>query len=165
MIEPATESDVEVMAEQLGRTLRGVVGVAARYADGSPTVVATKPRLPDGSPFPTFYYLTHPGLTVAASRIEAAGRMPELAELLENEATAAAYQRAHEAYIADRELHGQVDEVAGISAGGMPTRVKCVHALIGHSLAAGKGVNPIGDAALEWMGWDWNGRILRPEQE
>lgn len=160
MIEPATERDTEIMREQLGRELRGVVGVAARYGDESPAVVATQPRLPDGSPFPTFYYLTHPELTIAASRIEAAGRMAELAELLESEPVAAAYKRAHEAYIADRDVHGHVEEVAGVSAGGMPTRVKCVHALIGHSLATGRGVNPIGDTALEWMGWDWQKRIL-----
>ena len=34
----------------------------------------------------------------------------------------------------------------------MPTRVKCVHALVGHALAAGPGVNPIGDAALAESG-------------
>ena len=164
MIEPAAERDIEIMHEQLGRELRGVVGVAARYGDGSPVVVATQPRLPDGSPFPTFYYLTHPELTIAASRIEAAGRMAELAEMLENDTVADAYQRAHEAYIADREVHGRVDEIAGVSAGGMPTRVKCVHAIIAHSLAAGRGVNPIGDTALEWMGWDWHQRILAPQE-
>ena len=160
MIEQATENDIATMTEQLGRELRGVVGVAARYGDGSPAVVATEPRLPDGSPFPTFYYLTHPGLTIAASRIEAAGLMAELAELLDDPVTLSAYQHAHRAYIADREERGAVAEIAGVSAGGMPTRVKCVHALIGHSLAAGRGVNPIGDVALEWMGWSWETRTL-----
>jgi len=46
-----------------------------------------------------------------------------------------------------------VPEIDGISAGGMPTRVKCLHALAGHALAAGPGVNPIGDAALERSSW------------
>jgi len=46
-----------------------------------------------------------------------------------------------------------VPEIAGISAGGMPTRVKCLHALAGHALAAGPGVNPIGDRALELSSW------------
>lgn len=165
MIEEASANDIAVMTEQLGRELRGVVGVAARYGDGSPAVVATEPRLPDGSPFPTFYYLTHPGLTIAASRIEAAGQMPELAALLEDEGTQSAYEAAHRAYIADRDARGEVAEIAGVSAGGMPTRVKCVHALIGHSLAAGRGVNPIGDVALEWMGWDWESRTLREGAE
>ena len=57
----------------------------------------------------------------------------------------------HQAYLAEREKLGHVDEIAGISAGGMPTRVKCLHALVGHSLAAGAGVNPIGDIAIETM--------------
>lgn len=165
MIEQASEQDRATMAEQLGRELRGVIGVAARYGDGAPAVVATEPRLPDGSPFPTFYYLTHPQLTAAASRIEAEGRMVELAELLEDDDTRTAYEAAHRAYIADRDAHGDVAEVAGISAGGMPTRVKCVHALIGHSLSAGQGVNPIGDVALAWMGWNWETRTLTPTAE
>ena len=45
-------------------------------------------------------------------------------------------------------------EIAGISAGGMPDRVKCLHVLVAHALAAGPGVNPLGDEALaalpEW---------------
>src|SRR5690606_20331467 len=126
-----------------------VVGIAARAADGAPAVVATAPRLPDGSPFPTFYYLCHPDAVAAASRLEAAGVMNEFnAMLAEDEDLRARYTRAHEQYIADRDSIGEVPELAGVSAGGMPTRVKCLHALIGHALAAGPGVNPIGDLAL-----------------
>ena len=44
---------------------------------------------------------------------------------------------------------------AGVSAGGMPDRVKCLHALVGHALAAGPGVNPLGDAALADIGAFW----------
>ena len=149
-----TAVDIAAVSEQLGREARGVVGIAARAADGSPTVVATSPRLPDGSPFPTFYYLCHPEAVAAASRLEAAGVMNEFNEMLaDDEELRAAYARAHDSYIADRELVGEVPELAGISAGGMPSRVKCLHALIGHALAAGPGVNPIGDLALERSGW------------
>ena len=149
-----TAADIAAVSEQLERQARGVVGIAARASDGSPTVVATAPRLPDGSPFPTFYYLSHPEAVAAASRLEAAGVMNEFNELLAtDEEVLAQYQRAHEQYIADRETVGEVPELAGVSAGGMPTRVKCLHALIGHSLAAGPGVNPIGDLALERSGW------------
>ena len=116
-------------------------------------MVATSPRLPDGSPFPTFYYLTHPAATAAMSTLEATQVMPELAALLEDEDVAASYSAAHEAYIADRAQFGDVAEIAGISAGGMPTRVKCLHALAGHALAAGPGVNPIGDVALARSSW------------
>ncbi|MFV0374768.1 DUF501 domain-containing protein [Microbacterium sp.] len=142
------------MRAQLGRPVRGVVGVAARCACGNPTVVATEPRLPDGTPFPTFYYLTHPGATAAMSALEATHIMRELAqELAEDEELAHAYGRAHEAYLADRGAYGDVPEIAGITAGGMPTRVKCLHALAAHALAAGPGVNPIGDRALALADW------------
>jgi len=147
-------ADIEIVSEQLGREARGVVGIAARALDGAPAVVATAPRLPDGSPFPTFYYLSHPDAVAAASRLEAAGIMAEYNELLANdEEMQAQYAIAHEQYIADRDSVGVVPELAGISAGGMPNRVKCLHALIGHALAAGPGVNPIGDLALERCGW------------
>jgi uncharacterized protein len=150
---PVTDAELAVLRSQLGRPARDVVGIAARCVCGNPTVVATAPRLADGTPFPTFYYLTHPAATAAMSTLEAEHVMPELAAMLEDEDTAAAYQAAHEAYLADRESFGEVPEIAGISAGGMPTRVKCLHALAGHSLAAGPGLNPIGDAALERSTW------------
>lgn len=153
--EPPTEADIAAVSEQLGREARGVVGIAARAADGSPAVVATAPRLPDGSPFPTFYYLCHPEAVAAASRLEAVGVMNEYNEMLaDSEELREQYARAHTQYIADRDVVGEVPEVAGVSAGGMPTRVKCLHALIGHALAAGPGVNPIGDLALSRSGWD-----------
>jgi hypothetical protein len=66
---------------------------------------------------------------------------------------AAAYRAAHDQYLADRAQFGDVAEIAGVSAGGMPTRVKCLHAVAGHALAAGPGVNPIGDLALERSSW------------
>lgn len=153
MIEPATARDLEIMAAQLGRTMRGVLGIGARCACGAATVVVTSPRLPDGTPFPTFYYLTHPAATASASRLEADGTMAELQQRLDDEETADAYAGAHAAYLADREAHSHVEEIAGISAGGMPTRVKCLHAVLAHALVAGPGVNPIGDATLELADW------------
>lgn len=150
--DPPTAEDIRTVSRQLGRPARDVVGIAARCVCGAPTVVSTRPRLADGTPFPTFYYLTHPAATAAVSTLEAEGQMPGLAELLVGD-TAIAYRVAHEQYIADRESIAVVDEIAGISAGGMPERVKCLHALVGHTLAAGPGVNPIGDIALDRAAW------------
>ena len=149
--EPSVE-DVRIVSRQLGRPARDVVGIAARCACGAPTVVSTRPRLADGTPFPTFYYLTHPAATAAVSTLEAEGEMPGLAALLIDD-VADRYRASHASYIADRETYGAVDEIAGISAGGMPDRVKCLHALVGHALAAGPGHNPIGDIALERAAW------------
>jgi hypothetical protein len=144
--------DIATVSAQLGRPARNVIGIAARCACGAPTVVSTAPRLADGTPFPTLYYLCHPAATAAVSTLEANGVMTELAALLEGD-VADSYLSAHQAYLADRTGIAEVPEIDGISAGGMPTRVKCLHALVGHSLAAGPGVNPIGDRALELATW------------
>jgi hypothetical protein len=152
--DPPTERDIAIVSAQLGRPARGVVGIAARCVCGAPTVVATAPRLDDGTPFPTIYYLSHPVATAAMSTLEADGVMAEFTELLADDATLRdAYAAAHDAYLADRAQLGHVDEIDGISAGGMPTRVKCLHALAAHALATGPGVNPIGDRALERGSW------------
>lgn len=145
-----TQADLEALCEQLGRVPRGVVSIAARCVCGRPTVVRTAPRLPDGSPFPTSYYLTHPAAVKGCSTLEAEHLMEDYnARLAEDAELAAAYARAHEDYLARRAELGSVEEIDGVSAGGMPTRVKCLHALLGHALAAGPGVNPIGDLTLE----------------
>lgn len=147
--------DIAVVSEYLGRPARGVIGIAARNRRGEPLVVATAPRLDDGTPFPTLYYLCHPDAVAAASRLEARGYMSELNDRLgEDETLRDEYARAHREYIADREKVSHVPELEGVSAGGMPNRVKCLHALFGHALAAGPGANPIGDIALEESGWD-----------
>lgn len=151
-----SEADLRAVAEQLGRAPRGVVAVAARCVCGRPTVVRTAPRLPDGTPFPTTYYLTHPGAVAAVSTLEASGVMREMnARLAEDPELAAAHRRAHEDYLARRAELGEVPEIAGISAGGMPDRVKCLHVLVAHALARGPGVNPLGDEALARIAERW----------
>ncbi len=152
--DPPSERDVRVVTAQLGRPARDVVGIAARCVCGNPTVVSTAPRLTDGTPFPTLYYLCHPAATAAISHLEAEHVMAELQDdLAEDEAMRDAYAAAHASYLADRESILVVPELAGVSAGGMPVRVKCLHALAGHALAAGPGVNPIGDRALARASW------------
>lgn len=151
MISP---EDLEEVSRQLGRPARDIVEVAARCVCKRPIVVKTKPRLEDGTPFPTLYYLTQKSATAAVSSLEATGYMSELQrELLEDDKLSNAYTKAHQKYLAEREELEVVDEIEGISAGGMPYRVKCLHALVAHSLAAGRGVNPIGDLALARLDW------------
>lgn len=149
-------ADAARIAAQLGRAPRGMVAVAWRCPCGHPGVVTTAPRLPDGTPFPTLYYLTCPAAIAACSTLEASGVMADMTgRLADDRALAAAYAHAHEAYLADRAGLGEVPEIDGVSAGGMPVRVKCLHALVAHSLAAGPGVNPIGDEALEMLKQTW----------
>jgi hypothetical protein len=143
-------SDVaDVVAAQLGRSPRGLRGVAHRCPCGLPDVVETAPRLNDGTPFPTLYYLTCPRATAAVSTLESTGMMRDMnARLRADPDLADRYRAAHEEYLAARAHIEDVDEIAGVSAGGMPDRVKCLHVLVAHSLAAGPGVNPLGDEAL-----------------
>lgn len=149
-----TEAELAVASAQLHRPVRGVIGIAARCVCGNPTVLATAPRLPDGTPFPTLYYLSHPAATAAMSQLEATGTMTQLnEELAADPGLAAAYASAHQTYLADRALLDDIPELAGVSAGGMPARVKCLHALAAHALAAGPGVNPLGDRALQLSTW------------
>jgi len=159
-------TDHETVAAQLGRVPRGAVGVAHRCPCGAPDVVETAPRLPDGTPFPTTFYLTCPRLAGALSTEESGGLMRDMSErLAEDPELAARYTAAHEDYLARRRALGEVPEIDGVSAGGMPTRVKCLHALAGHALAAGPGVNPFGDEALEAVGRWWDRHPCSGEQE
>ncbi len=149
---PTTE-DLAIIAQQLGRRPRSVVAIAWRCACGHPGVTKTAPRLDDGTPFPTTYYLTNPRAIVGCSALEADGVMVEYnARLADDAEFAAQYRAAHDAYLADRAELGDVPETAGFSAGGMPDRVKCLHALVAHSLAVGPGVNPVGDEIVERLG-------------
>jgi hypothetical protein len=106
--------------------------------------------LSDGTPFPTLYYLTHPALTAAASRLESEGVMRTMTTALREDPTLAeAYRRAHESYLAERDAIESLGTT--FSGGGMPDRVKCLHVVMAHSLAKGRGVNPFGDQALAML--------------
>lgn len=161
--EPVTGEDLAVVAAQLGRTPRGTRAVAHRCPCGLPDVVETVPRLPDGTPFPTLYYLTCPHATAAVSALESAGVMREMSARLEGDPELArAYRAAHERYLARREEIAFVPELAGISAGGMPGRVKCLHVHLGQTLATGPGVNPFGDETRDLIGpWWTSGRCVQ----
>ena len=149
-------NDLSAIALQLDRSPRDVYAIAHRCPCGKPDVVETLPRLSDGTPFPTFYYATCPRLTGAISTLESSGMMAQMQERLSTDLElAGAYHAAHDDYLAARAALGiAVAEIDGISAGGMPDRVKCLHSLVAHALGAGVGVNPLGDEALaalpEW---------------
>ena len=150
---PPSEADIAAVRAQLGRVPRGSRAVAHRCPCGLPDVVETAPRLEDGTPFPTLYYLTCPRAASAIGTLEADGVMREMtARLAEDASLAAGYRAAHEDYLARRDAIEVLEDFP--SAGGMPERVKCLHVLVAHSLAAGPGVNPLGDEAIallpEW---------------
>jgi hypothetical protein len=154
-----TTRDESVIARQLGRSPRGLLGVAHRCPCGLPDVAETAPRLPDGSPFPTLYYLTCPRANAAVSRLEAAGMMREMTARLADDGLRHRYEAAHLDYLTRRETAARSAGIEPLppgtqSAGGMPSRVKCLHALVAHELVAGE-VNPFGREALDAVGEWW----------
>jgi hypothetical protein len=147
--------DERVVGAQLGRPPRAIAAVAHRCPCGNPDVIETEPRLPDGTPFPTLFYLTCPRAASLIGTLEASGLMATMTDRLAGDPElAAGYRAAHLRYLARRAVHGAVPEIEGISAGGMPNRVKCLHVLVAQSLAEGPGVNPLGDEALALLD-DW----------
>lgn len=142
-----TDADLDVVREQLGRTPRGVVDIAYRTPDGVPAVIKTAPKLPDGTPFPTLYYLTDPRLTAEASRLEVAHVMKWMEQrLAEDEALQKDYRAAHDHYLSTR--NEMEDLGTEFSGGGMPERVKCLHVLIAYALAEGPGRVRFGTEAV-----------------
>jgi uncharacterized protein len=162
---PVAAGDLAAVEAQLGRPPRGTHAVAHRCPCGLPDVVTTEPRLPDGTPFPTTYYLTCPRAASLVGTLEGSGLMREMEQRLgTDDDLAASYAAAHDAYLTARDALGDVPEIAGVSAGGMPDRVKCLHVLAAHALAAGRGVNPLGDEVLDRLGEWWaDGPCVSPD--
>lgn len=140
------EAEAELAAKMIGRPLRGRSAAAVRCEWGLPAVLRVNPRLEDGTPFPTLFWLSCPLASKHVGRLEAEGAMVGLNEALQrDEELAAAYAAAHERYVAARNRLGpQVPRDP--SAGGMPGRVKCLHSVYAHELATRD--NPVG----AWVG-------------
>lgn len=156
MSDQARARDLAAVAAQLGRTPRGVRGVAHRCGCGLPDVIETAPRLPDSTPFPTLFYLTCPRAAAAIGSLEAAGVMREMTARLDDDPVLRErYLDAHHDYLGRRDAIDVLPGAPGV--GGMPTRVKCLHVLVAHTLAVGPGVNPLGDEALAMLP-DWASR-------
>lgn len=169
--DPATDHDIVIVERQLGRYPRGMVAVGARCVCGRPLAVVTRPVLPGGIPFPTTCYLTSPEAVKAVSHVEANAVMSEYNEMLAaqdeaGERLRADYRRAHDLYLAFRHelakrLGDSEEHIAGISAGGMPVRVKCLHALLAQTLVMGSGTNPIGDLTLARIADEFDPSVCR----
>jgi hypothetical protein len=155
--------DRKAVALQLSREPRAVRDVAHRCACGLPDVVETNSRLEDGTPFPTLYYLTCPRLASLIGTLESSGLMRQMTERLATDpALQAEYDAAAQDYVTRRDAHGVLENVP--AQGGMPTRVKCLHVLIAHSLAVGPGTNPFGDEALAMLeDWSRKGPCVDPD--
>jgi hypothetical protein len=149
---PADGATVAVLSAQLGRPARGRPAVAHRCGHGLPTVVRVDPRLEDGTPFPTTFWLACPLLRSAVGRMEADLEMVRLNERLADDAEVRAeYAATAERYVAFRDRLGEpAAPLDGApTAGGMPGRVKCLHVHLAHHLATGD--NPVGSIVADTL--------------
>ena len=133
--------DVAALTELLGREPRAAFDVVVRDDRGRPVVIRNAPLLDDGTPMPTRYWLVDPELSVAVSRIEAAGGVRRA----EREVEASALTAAHLAYAAERDAalpstHDGPRPHGGV--GGTRTGIKCLHAHYAYLLAGGD--DPVG---------------------
>jgi uncharacterized protein len=153
-------ADAATVARQLGREPRGLLAVAHRCPCGLPDVVQTAPRLRDGTPFPTLFYLTCPRAAAALSRLEADGLMRTMTQRISSDPLVhQGHLSAQRDYLARRDAAAHAAGVEPLppgtpSAGGMPDRVKCLHALAAHELAV-PGANPLGHEAVAAAGAWW----------
>ena len=152
-----TDGDRQAVGAQLGRPPRGLRRVAHRCSCGLPDVVEVRPRLEDGTPFPTVFWLTCRTRCSQVGTLESSGLMARMTERLdEDEALAAAYAEQHRTYLEHRRAvaaaEGLEPLATDVSAGGMPGRVKCLHVLLADTLARGPGVSPFGDEVLALLG-------------
>jgi len=137
----ASQVERRLIERELGRAVRGAVAVAARCRYGLPAVIRTSPRLPDGTPFPTLYWLSCPAANVAVGRLEAAGWNARLSQrVAADPELRAAHRAAHERYLAQRDALGRLPGDPGV--GGLPGRVKCLHTLYAHEVTTG--ADPVG---------------------
>lgn len=138
------------MRRQLGRAPRGSWKVARRCDCGRPQVIRTEPRLEDGTPFPTLWWLTCPKLSAKVGRLESNGWMADFNRRLEEDPE---LHRALELSTAEYiRLRDELEPLGrDTHPGGSPDRVKCLHAHTAHYLVSGD--NPAGAAVLAELGW------------
>jgi uncharacterized protein len=145
-----TNQDVEAVGRQLGRPPRGSWRVARRCACGLPQVIETFPRLEDGTPFPTLWWLTCATLSSQVGRLESSGWMAGFNKRLrEDHDLHQALELSIAAYIEARDRREPLGSAT--HPGGGPDRVKCLHAHTAHHLVTG--ANAAGAAVLEELAW------------
>jgi hypothetical protein len=137
----AAPDDVALLTRLLGRAPQAEFDVVVRSPAGVPMVVRNAPFLRDGTPMPTRYWLVDPALTVAVSRLEAAGGVRQAQAAVDS----VALQTAHDAYAAERDAEIPATRPGPRPSGGVGgTRigVKCLHAHYAYFLAGGD--DPVG---------------------
>lgn len=168
--QPLKEGDKAVIARQLGRQPRNLVGVAVRCPAGHPQVIVTHPVMyHDGvypEVFPTLYWLSCPRLVKEVSRLEGAGVIEDIQEaIFHNPELQEELNEEHRQYAEERlalvknvtlnplkeEYPAQYDVLVHSGVGGiMDKGIKCLHTHFADYLVHGK--NPVGRLVAEKLG-------------
>lgn len=141
MLPTPTDEDVAALTELLGRPPRAAFAVVVRDETGRPVVIRNAPRLDDGTPMPTRYWLVDRALSVRISRLESAGGVRQA----EHDVDANELRAAHEQYARERDADLALDDAGPRPVGGVAgtrTGVKCLHAHYAFHLAGGD--DPVG---------------------
>jgi len=153
VIEP-TAQQLALIEQQLGRTPRGLVGIAHQTDDGIPVVLQMRSLVED-QPFPTLYWLCSRDLHRALARIEDQGWVKTIeAELAEEGELYAQYQQSQRAYVEARwqamtdedrqriEALGFLDLFNRYGIGGIAnwSKVRCLHMQYAQHLVMGNAI-------------------------
>ncbi|MGI9576677.1 MAG: DUF501 domain-containing protein [Microthrixaceae bacterium] len=142
-------SDLQAVAELLGRPPQSEFEVVIRDAAGVPRVILNPPFLDDGTPMPTRYWLVGATDRLLVSRLESSGGVRH-AELEVDERD---IMSAHRRYAAERDEQippGHVGPKPTGGVGGTRVGVKCLHAHYAWHLAGGD--DPVGRWVADRLG-------------
>ncbi len=131
----------DFVTDRLGREPRGFCDVSAFDGNGNPAVIRVS-SVVDGKPFPTMFWLIDAEISLKIDRLEAAGWIAELQQMV-NESSAIKLQmrQAHEAHNKLRdeflgeeermllESRGMMSALSDRGIGGIqePDRIRCLH--------------------------------------
>jgi hypothetical protein len=142
-------SDLELVAELIGRNPAGPFEVVVRTEQGAPAVIANAPFLFDGTPMPTRFWLVDPDLRAAVSRIESTGGVRQA----EREVGLVRITAAHARYAGERDALIPADHPGPRPSGGVggtTTGVKCLHAHLAWWLTGAD--DPVGEWTAQRIG-------------
>ena len=128
-----------IVSAQVGRNPREPWRVAAWCSWGMPTAIVSPSVLADGTPYPTYAWLTCPHLSERCATLESAGEAARINAAMRQDPVLAAgvHAAAQELAAARARESGGLDACAGLGTAGtrMGAKVKCLHAHVAARLA------------------------------
>ena len=158
-----TETDKDIIRQQIGREPQGIVAIAARAKNSVPLVLQMR-SIVDGKPFPTLYWLCCRDLSKAIGSIETQGWVKEIEQKIATDQQLKSQYLDNQQQYVDRrrqqmtpedqaiiERRGFSDMFERYGIGGISQwdKVRCLHMQYAHHLVDG---NIIGELLDEQFG-------------